>query len=66
MHLPESLTFVSSSGCVYLPPTCNTNDFGDSFFALGAAGVLAAALTRITDLCQLIGMRLLAAYLQHQ
>ncbi|CNG15734.1 Uncharacterised protein [Yersinia kristensenii] len=30
MHLPESLTFVSSSGCVYLPPTCNTNDFGDT------------------------------------
>ncbi|WP_223300602.1 hypothetical protein, partial [Yersinia enterocolitica] len=29
VHLPESLTNVSSSGRVDLPPCCNTNDFGD-------------------------------------
>ncbi|WP_404273731.1 hypothetical protein [Yersinia intermedia] len=39
---------------------------GIFFFILEAQGCWLRALTRITDLSQLIGVRLLAAYLQRQ
>ncbi|AYD42373.1 hypothetical protein DXZ79_00465 [Yersinia rochesterensis] len=29
---PNHLPYVSSSGLVHLPPTCNSNAFGDLFY----------------------------------
>ncbi|EPU8564136.1 hypothetical protein ACVZYT_001867 [Yersinia enterocolitica] len=48
MHLPESLTCVSSSGCVYWLPTCSANDFGHTYVLEATAG-LAVALARVND-----------------